>query len=472
MNDISSLSSGDSSEVSLQTLQDEIKEKEQIIQKQQAKILALQNTLFADQETIRNQECLMAENRKKASMHQQKNEILETNINHMNQRVSNKEEEINQAQTELDRLKSNGIKEKLDCENLMKQIAQAQEESLATSAREAALIAQIHDLTQQKRTLENENLNMKHYQIDAENYQTQLEVARIQIKQFEEIMAKTQEEINNKEKELTEVKRVNLAQADKLKREKHTNHKLEKKISQLESKIKSHKGTQEELSTLQTKMVEKDNEISHLRSKLHSLTSKISHSNTSDKDKKINKLKAKLSTLNQELKSDKEKLLAAQTELQKYQINPNMQADFDQNYQKILNKYKKLKKSKKTTFEELYQLKLSAARLEDDLQTAERHAMTLKQERDDMYKKLVATEGFLDECTDRMKRAENETTILREHMINVNANQDEMTQLQMENLRLKNRMNLLEDDLIAYTERQRRNVIRPLKRRIRSKKYY
>ena len=64
-----------------------------------------------------------------------------------------------------------------------------------------------------------------------------------------------------------------------------------------------------------------------------------------------------------------------------------------------------------------------------------------------------------------MANAEKETALIREHMMTVNANQDEVAALQLENNQLRKRMDELEQDLIVYTERKRKNVIRPTRPR-------
>jgi chromosome segregation ATPase len=133
---------------------------------------------------------------------------------------------------------------------------------------------------------------------------------------------------------------------------------------------------------------------------------------------------------------------------------------------KLRERYERLKQNRSTSMEELCDLKLTAARLEGELENAERLIVVLKNERDEVRAKLISAEGFLDQCCSRMSRAEQESEQIRKQMHALNTNQNEMVAVQAENERLRTRLDHLETDLEAYTERQRRNVIRPRRLRL------
>jgi chromosome segregation ATPase len=206
---------------------------------------------------------------------------------------------------------------------------------------------------------------------------------------------------------------------------------------------------------LRRQIAAKDEELSRSRAKLRAARSKQTA---------IRELTQKVRAMEGQLEQDRQKLVAAEAELRQFRItSPEVMAENEglkEEIEELRERCRILKRHRSTMMEEVACLKLTTGRLQEELESSEKLITSLKSERDNMRAKLLSAQGFLDQCCTRMQQAEKESKRIKRHMKVVAADQGEMEAVQRENQNLKTRMDTLETDLEAYTERQRRNRIR------------
>jgi chromosome segregation ATPase len=187
----------------------------------------------------------------------------------------------------------------------------------------------------------------------------------------------------------------------------------------------------------------------------------------------IRKLKRKLL----KMKNDREELLRNQVIIQerdefREQISPIHNAVMQENaelkdkLESVKGECEKMKGIESALTQKMNEMMVKGAHLEDSLEDAERVITQLRDERNQLKTKLGQAESFLNQITERVRQGERDSMMLKEHMMKVNAGQGEMVELQMENNRLKERLDIMERDLESYTERQRRLRIRMPRKRV------
>ncbi|OHT08182.1 hypothetical protein TRFO_23396 [Tritrichomonas foetus] len=493
----------------LTMLKSAIQAKEDIIQKQQAQIQVLQESLLSNQQTIRKLESTLANQNQRTMSLQQKNQILQTNCDHLETRLQFKRQTHDQAGSELQNKLADLSKAQSDQMNLQSRITIAQNEIKTAEEKESGLLAKVSELSNQKRQLELENNELKQYQSLAEEMQSQLELARLQIQQLETIHTKTQESIGVRDNELVKLRNENEALVSKYNKIRSLNKQFEKEVSQLNNKMQAISITTEQIDEIQAKIASKDQEIANYKEKNKKLTSQIKKLKEKQNDKtyksQIKKLQSKLKEKEKELAQNQELLKEIQEQnqnnmnnlrnlnnnlnqenffskvnaknnksqiLQQMQMQQMPQQYFSPEnlvpkelYDKLKMKYKKLKKAKAVSLEEIYTLKLAAVRLEDDLSMYENVISSLREEREDLKSKLFSAENYISQLSKRNNNIDNDDDLIRDHLNNVN--QDELTALQVENNNLRKRMDDLEQGMMIYNEKQRRN---PVKTTVRPRK--
>ena len=470
----------------LNLLKSAIQEKEQTIQKQQAKIQVLQESLITNQQTIRKLESTLADQNQRSSILQQKNQILQTNCDHLEAKLNFVKKTPISDDGELQKKRDNIANVKREFANLQTQLAMAGNEVKEAQAKEAELLAKVSELSNQKHMLEQENLELKQYQELAEEMKSQLDIARLQIQQLEAIHTKTQDSIGARDSELVKLRNINVNLIKKLEKVRNTNKVYEKEVNDLSARIQAIAVSTDQIDELQAKLAVKDQEIQFYKEKNKKLNSKIKKLKEKQNDKhaksQIKRLQDKLKQKKNELSLQQKLLKEAQDQILNNQQNPNMNFQQGNNlnqinhcernidplmkyngnliprefYEKLKIKYNKLKKNKANSLEEIYTLKLAAARLEDDISMYENVINSLRAEREELKSKLYSAENCIDKYSKRANTAEQEIALLRDHMMTMNANQDELVALQNENNTLRKRMDKLEKDLIAYAERPKK----------------
>jgi chromosome segregation ATPase len=429
----------------IQTLQMAIKTRERIIEKQQSKIQALEKALATDQKTIRKVESLLSDRSTESPTFIQKEALLQSDCGRVEEKSAHETEHFDTTNRELaqqvDRLSQ--AKQRHASLTAKLQLAQGELDLVAT--REAQMVDRIRELANQKRQLEVSSAELLQYKAKTEALQAQLDVLRRQNGEFGLMNVSNRETIQSKSEELVMLRSERNDLQDKLQRAETENAKLARRVSRLQQKLSGCSGS------LQTK----DEQLSRSQVKL-----RTSRSNRAA----IRELREKVRWMEAQLEQDRQKLAAAEAELHQSRItSPDMMEENERLKAALVElkeRCRNLKRSRSTMMEEVASLKLTAGRLEEELECSEKLIVKLKNERDAVRAKLISVESFLDQCCSRMDQAEKESERLRRHTRAVNANQGEMEAVQLENQRLKTRLDTLETDLEAYTERQRRNRIR------------
>jgi chromosome segregation ATPase len=442
-------------EEGIRILRSAIRAREQVIDKQNAKIQSLQNALLSDQQTIRKLETVASERNVQSANYTRNNQMLKSNCDYLDHQVAQATYSLEQANEEL--AENLGLLGEIQQRHasLTTQLKIAQEGLAESQSRESSLLNKISELTVQKRQLEIANAELQQYQAKAEELYANYDVFKSQIEQLEAVHAKTQQLISERDAQLSALRVDRKELHDKLHSTKSDNKKMTQRIAHLEAKMATMSTDQAQLDSLVAQLSEKDKEIQVCRSTIHGLQGKVKKSQSTSP--LIHQLKQRITALEEELKAGRQKLSEAEEQIQTVKA-PDVSTQ--PQYEKLRTKYKNLKQYKANSMEELYSLKLTAARLEGDLESAEKTIVALRNDRDETRAKLVSTEGFLEQCVAKTKQVERESEVLRGRVQAVNANQTDVEAVQQENERLRSRMDHLETDLEAYTERQRRSVIR------------
>jgi chromosome segregation ATPase len=426
----------------IQTLQTAIKEREQVIDKQQSQIQALQKALATDQKTIRKLESLLSDRSTESSSFVQKEGLLQSNCSRLEDRLAHETEHFDAANRELAQQLELLSQAKQRHALLSARLQLAQGDLDSTTTRDGQMADRIRELAAQKRQLEVANAELLQYKAKAEALEAQLDVLRLTNGQIELGNAKNRE-AKNEELLMLRSERNDLQ--DRLQSAEVENEKLAKRVSA------STQGSDD----LRRQIAAKDEELGRARAKLRAARAdRVA----------IRELGEKVHAMEAQLEQDQQKLVVAENELRQFRITSSGVVAENECLKAALaelrERCRNLKRYRSTVMEEIASHKLTAGRLEEELESSEKLITSLKSERDDARAKLLSAEGFLDQCCARMEQAEKESERLRRHMKVVTADQGEMEAVQRENQRLKTRMDTLETDLEAYTERQRRNRIK------------